>query len=177
MATPNASEASAASDVVAVLNADLLQVFETARPIKATVKEEAKAMDHPLETGATITDHRVILPVEIELALVLASEEYREVYQQIRALFLSSELLTVQTRTGSYPNMLIVGIPHDESPDMMDAAAVAVKLKEAQFVQPQYAALKVKDPANASTVQRGEQQPKTSAQEPRKGSILSGVFR
>ena len=76
-----------AQDVVAVLNANLQQVFQKARAIKATIMRASKAMEHPLETGATITDHRIILPVNIELSMVLSSGDYRTVYQQVRDLF------------------------------------------------------------------------------------------
>jgi len=177
MAATDVDTPSAAVDVVAVLDSDLNQVFELARPVKALVKEESKAMDHPLETGATIIDHRIILPVEIELSFVLNSEEFAEVYQQVRTFFLNAELFTIQTRTGSYPSMLIAGMPHDETPDMADATTLAVSFKEAQFVEPEFSDLKVAQPAASNTVKRGEQQPKTSTQEPRKGSILSGIFR
>ncbi len=30
-------------------------------------------MEHPVESGIIITDHRIILPVEIELSLILTS--------------------------------------------------------------------------------------------------------
>jgi len=168
------------TDVVCVLDSSLTQVFELARPIKATVKEEAKTMEHPLETGATITDHRVVLPVQVELSLVLSSAEYQQVYQQIRGLFLRADLLTVQTRTGSYENQLIVAMPHEETGDMQDGTTLALKLREALFVEPEFSELrviKVANPKNTSTVKRGEQQAKTAPQEPRKASILSGIFK
>ncbi len=177
MAATDTTTASAATDVVCVLNAALEQVFVTARPIKATVKEGSKLMQHPLETGSLATDHRVFLSTEIELSLLLTGEEYRATFQQIRDLYRQGEVLTVQTRAASYPDMLVEVMPHDETPDIYDGLAVAVKLIEARFVEPQFSDIKPANPANASTVKRGEQQPKTSAQEPRKGSILSGVFR
>ena len=99
---PNAS-----ADVVAVFDQDFNQVFENARPIKAAVNEESKIMDHPLETGATISDHQIFLPIGIELSLILSRDDYRSVYQQIKQLFRTNSILTVQTRTDSYPNMLI----------------------------------------------------------------------
>lgn len=177
MAASDTTTASAATDVVCVLNSDLAQVFETARPIKAMVKEGSKLMQHPLETGSLTTDHRVFLSTEVELSMLLTGEEYRATFQQIRDFYLQGERLTVQTRAASYPDMVIESLPHDESPDIYDGVAVALKLIEARFVEPQFADLKTSRPASTNTVKRGEQQPQTSAQEPRKGSILSGVFR
>lgn len=166
----------AAQDVVAVLNSDFAQVFEKARAIKATIARPSRAMEHPLETGDTVTDHRIILPVLIELAVVCASEDYRSVYQQIRDLFKKGELLTVQTRVDSFPSMLIEKMPHDETPDMLDGVAVAISLKEAQFVQPQFSTFKVAQPKDSNTVARGQQQP-TDAPAERRSSVLGSFFK
>lgn len=175
----SAAQPTAAQDVVAVLNADLRQVFQQARAIKATVKRESKAMEHPLETGATVTDHRIILPVGIDLALILSSEDYRGVYQQVRDLFIKGDLLTVQTRVDSFPSMLIDKMPHEETPELFDGVALALSLKEAKFIQAQFSALavaKVAKKKDASTVQKGQQQP-TESPPARKQSVLSGMFK
>lgn len=168
-----------AQDVTAVLDADLNQVFANALMLKATIKRDSKAMEHPLETGATITDHRIILPIGIELALILASEDYAAVYQQVRDIFIKGTLLTVQTRVDSFPSMLIEKMPHDESADMLDGVALALSLKEALFVEPQFSALKVEKvakPKDSTTVKRGQQQP-TESPTARKSSVLSGFFK
>ena len=158
-----------AVDVVGVFDDQFNQVFSNARPIKAMVNESAKAMEHPVETGVTITDHRIILPTEIELSVLVTNsasgQEYRSVYQQIKQLWLNATLLTVQTRTGSYPNMLITDIPHDETADMFDAIAIGIKLKEVLFVEAKFGTLPptaVKNKSKASTVDRGEQQTTTA---------------
>lgn len=173
-----------AQDVVAVLAADFTQVFPTAKMIKVTIGRGSKAMEHPLETGAVVTDHRIVLPVTAELYVVIAGSDYRAAYQQIGDLFKRGELLTVQTRVDSFPSMIIEKMPHDETGDMIDGVAVAISLKEAQFVASQYSALttktvpasKVARPKDASTVNRGQQQPKATPPE-RKGSVLAEVFR
>lgn len=166
----------AAQDVVAVLGPDFQQVFEKARPIKITVMRASKAMEHPLETGATVTDHRIVLPITAELSMILSSEDYRAVYQQVRDIFIRGDLLTVQTRVDSFPSMLIEKMPHDETPDMIDGIALAVSIKEAQFVQPQFSALRVAHPQDSNTAQRGQQQP-TESPEARKSSVLGGFFK
>ena len=160
-------------DVVAVLRADLTQVFVQARAIKAAITRASKAMEHPIETGATITDHRIILPISIELSLLLVTADYRAVYQQVRDIFVAGELLTVQTRADSFPSMLIEKMPHDESTDVYDGVTLALSLKQAQFVQPQFSSFKVAQPADSNTVPRGQQEGTTST---RSSSILSGAF-
>lgn len=150
-----------AADVVAIYGDGFSQVFNNGRPIKAMVRESSKVMEHPIETGATITDFRIILPIEIELSLIINTTDYVSAYEQIRNAYLKATLLTVQTRTGTYDNMLIQEMPHDEDPDMFDVVALALKLKEAQFVTAQFDTLpasNVENPSNASTINRGEQQ-------------------
>jgi hypothetical protein len=163
------------SDVVCVLNASLAQVFELARPVKASVKPEAKPMEHPLESGAVVTDHIVFLPLEVELSMVLAGEDnYRATYKQIRDLFGRGELLTVQTRADSYPSLAIVSMPHEESPESFDALVLALKLREVQFVEAQFTTLKVKHAKDSRTAKRGEQQAQAPAA--RQKSVLSSFF-
>lgn len=160
-------------DVVGIYNADFRQLLATARPIKAVVKPEAMLMKQPLETGASIVDHRIINPIEIELSLVLNGEEYINTYHQAAQLFKNGDLLTVQTRSGVYPNMIISKMPHEESPDNIDVFILAMSLEEARFATTQAGSYVPRNPAKAKTVQRGEQQ-KTETESPKGKSILAG---
>lgn len=144
-------------DTVAVFTQDYKQVFAQARAIKAVVKEQAKVMEHPLESGATITDHRIILPVEIELALILTPASYKDVYKIIKQYYLNSTLLIVQTRSGVYTNQLIAGMPHEEDAELFNTIAIALSLKQVIFVTAQYG-IAPKNPKNSNTVNRGAQQ-------------------
>jgi len=148
---------SSALDVVGVYNQNYVQVFSEARPLKAVVKEASKVMEQPLETGATIVYHSIILPIEIELSLILNSAGYLNVYQQIKQLYLSRELLIVQTKTGEYINQVIQSMPHEEDPDRFDAVIVALKLKETLFAitQIQTVPIAPRNPTDNNTVQRG----------------------
>lgn len=149
------------ADVVAVFDQSFNQLFDGARPLKASINESAKVMEHPVETGVVITDHKIINPIDIELSMLLTPATYTDVYGQIKQTFLAGSLLTVQTRTASYPNMLIAEMPHEEDPGMFDVIALALKLHEVQFVQAQYGTLppsKVKKKSNASTADKGQVQ-------------------
>ncbi len=162
-------------DVVGIYNKEFRQLLQTARPIKAVVKPEAALMKQPLETGATIVDHRIINPIEIELSLVLNGDEYINTYHQAAQLFKNGELLTIQTRSGVYANMVISKMPHEESPDNIDVFMVAMSLEEARFATAQAGNYVPRNPTQAKTVQRGEQQ-KTETESPRGRSILAGWF-
>ncbi len=150
----------AAVDVVGLFDKRFVQCFVDARPMKALIKASSKTMEHPIESGATITDYRVILPVEIELSMMLTAHAYRNIYSQIFDAYKHGHIFSVQTKAGIYPNMLITDMPHEEDPNIFDALMLTLKLREVVLVEAQYEKLpphKVKNKTHASTVQRGEQ--------------------
>jgi len=161
-----------AVDYVALFDQNYNQIFREARAIKAVVKEQAKLMEHPLESGAVITDHRVVLPIEIDLSLVLASTDYVDVYKSIRQYFYDATLIVVQTKAGIYTNQLIAAMPHEEDPTMFDAVTIALSLKQVQFATAQYGIVP-KAATNSTIVNRGTQQgtPATPAQ----STVLEGI--
>jgi hypothetical protein len=145
-----------AYDQVAVFTQEFDQIFRNARAIKAVVKEQAKVMEHPIENGATIVDHRVILPVEIELSLLLTPVDYQNTYKAIKSYYESATLLVIQTKTGIYQNQLIMGMPHEETVEVYDAIALTLSLREALFVVPEFA-ITPAAPSDSTTVERGQQ--------------------
>jgi hypothetical protein len=134
--TQNGFTPTNAYDVVGIFDANFNRLFTDARPLRASVKETAKLMKHPIESGATIVDFRVIDPIEIDLSLVLLSATYVDTYNQIRATFLGNDTINVQTNTGLYTNFLISGMPHEETPDHFDTITISLKLEEVKLATP-----------------------------------------
>lgn len=148
-------------DVVAITDGGFNQLFANARPMIASVYEMADLMEHPIETGAVIADHIVFKPIEISLPLLCVGElAYRSTYAAIRSTFKAGTLLTVRTRTGSYPDMVIAELPHEESGDIFDAISIRLHLREAHFVTPKtgLSSNQVANKSQASTTNRGNQQ-------------------
>lgn len=144
-------------DTVAVFTQDYTQIFRDARPIKAVIKESSKLMEHPIENGAIITDHRIVLPVEIQLSMILTPSTYRQTYEQIKQYYLEGTLLVIQSRSGIYLNQLIQEMPHEEDPTIYDTITLALNLKQVQMVTAQYTTTP-RTPKNSNTVDRGAQQ-------------------
>ncbi len=113
-----------------VTTQDGTEVFPSAQFLKAEVRPESRPMEHPVESGAIITDHRILLPTEIELSAVLSTEDYKDVYKQITTLYVNATLLTVQCRAGTFTNQLIQSIPHTEDAEQYDAILITIKLKQ-----------------------------------------------
>lgn len=112
------------------------QVFEKARPLKGSVREDSRTMDHPLETGAIITDHHILNPVEIEFPLFIPSQYYITTYQQIKNAYINGTLFSVKTAVNVYNNMFITGISHEEDPEFYSAIIMGMRLKQALFTVP-----------------------------------------
>lgn len=169
-----------AVDLVGVFDDDFNQLFPDARPLLCTVREDAQLMDHPVESGATITDHRIMLPVEINLSLMLSDPAND--YEAVKSLYREASLVTVQTRTSTYPNMLIAALPHEESSDVFDKTPLSLVLREVQLVEAQFQALpprQVDAPRDASTAKRGQKSTTTeqpAADGEKKSSTLYRIF-
>lgn len=129
--------------------------------LDAEVSETSKIMEHPIETGAVIADHKVINPVEIRLRLTMPGYEYEPIIKELREYYQASVKLTVQTKAGTYTNMVVCDIPHAETPQNVSNITFNIRLRQALEVKPQYIRLsvnKVKNPKNSDTVKSGEKQ-------------------
>lgn len=169
----------ASQDVVGVFDQKTFkQVFDGARPIKAKVNETATVMSHPVEDGTTVTDHKVINPIDIELSMIIPTADYRSVYQTIKRHFTQSTLLVVQTRSDVYRSMIISAMPHDEDADVSDSLTIAVKLSEVKFAKVvtggRVAVSSPKNAKNSKTQDTGKKQPTEATNKDKKQSILKG---
>src|ERR1700744_6114605 len=82
-------------DVVQVLNQQTnTQIFSGARPVKAEVRETARVMDYPVETGVILSDHRISMPTEIALTCIIPASQYSIAYVAIRNAWLAPTLLS-----------------------------------------------------------------------------------
>jgi hypothetical protein len=138
------------------------QMFANARPLKATVRETSKVMEHPVETGAVIADHHIINPVEIDLSMIVNSQFYAATYTQMRQAFVNATLLSVKTRVGTYSDMIIADMPHEEDAEQYDAITIALHLKQVLFVVEGTSStiqnFQPTSPANSNTIGSGLQQ-------------------
>lgn len=143
-------------DRVAVLNSSFQQVFPNARPVNADVKEDSSLFDHPIETGQLITDYAIILPTEITLDLIVEQPYYRATYQLIKGLYVTKQLLIVQTNADNYPNMVIVSMPHRERPEFFDGLPITLRFRQVQLV-PDPSTFVPADPTQVDTQNLGQQ--------------------
>lgn len=126
--------------------------------MSCNVVDDAKMCEHPIESGAVITDHKIFNPVEIDIRLSLPNYIYRSVYQELRQIFEESPKLRIKTKTGWYSNMVLQGLPHEEKPENFDRIVFDLHFKEVKEVQPKYiklAASQLKNTENSTTKKVG----------------------
>lgn len=149
------------------------QILRGASIIQAQINEHAQTFTHPLENGRNIIDHRIIQPVEIEFRVLLIDDKVgrlerlitgvseklaSDTYDEMKQNFLDGTLLSIQTRSSTYPDQIMTAMPHEETSAIFDG--LAVTFKTMQVLTPTDAP--TFDAANASdsnTVSRGKQNP------------------
>lgn len=146
-------------DILGIYNGGT-QVFQKARPLKASVLEPSRIMKHPAETGVMLADHQVIDPVEIDLPLVIPAQYYAATYQQIIQARNAATLLSVKTPVNVYQNMIISKVPLDFSPEHFNAVIITLRLEQVLFeipgsAQPLPANYSTAAPEDQNTVQSG----------------------
>ena len=168
--------ATKAIDVVGIFDINFNQVFPDARPLKASVKDDAMFFKHPLESSANRIDHIIFQPVSISMSLMMSGIDYKSVYQQIKQVYRNQDELIVQTKTDTYENMYVQGMPYEESAENFDSVIMNLLLEETKLsitviiFAPEFQ-------SDSDTKNRGQQEPgtPTDAQDER-GSTLSRWF-
>jgi len=130
MSSYSMAMASFAVDVVRITDEFGAQLFTEARAMRAAVNRSSTLCEHPLETGNTAADFKVIKPNVAQLTMFIPADAYGSVYQEIEQAYTDSTSLIVQTRASSFANMVITDMPHDEAPDLGDTVAVTLTIKE-----------------------------------------------
>lgn len=100
----------------------------------ADVADSSELCEHPIESGAKITDHQIQLPVEIKLQIVLPFYWYEEVYKELKELKETGTYLCVHTKAGVYDRMVIKEIPHKESVENVNRLVFDCTLKQAFLI-------------------------------------------
>lgn len=166
---------------VTVLDTESFEtLFASAHPMRVAVRETKRATKFAVEDGSERSDHVVRELTEIQIDFLLV-DDTRNQFESLRQAFDQNKLLTVQTKVKSYESMLIVDMPHDETPELGMAVNVPIRMQEWIEVKPEFGTLppaKVENKGQSSTVKRGQQTTEESGEgKRRQGSVLSGVFK
>ena len=141
------------------------------------VQETSTVTKYKVEDGTNRNDHIVHNPTEIMMRFTLAGE-VSQLFNAIKQTYTERALVTVQTRTDVYADMIVTDIPQEQTGAAMDAVTLDVRMSEWREVVPEHGELtqaKVAKPEQSSTVKRGSQA--TSETPPaKKQSVLRSIF-
>lgn len=136
------------------------EILRLSSIISCRVTDTARLMEHPVESGAIITDHKVFQPKRFVVTVALSEMNYSTEYAELYNVYKRCESVTLQTKAQIYQNLQIESIPHEEKAEAMTRLIFNIGLKEAQVVNASYiegvsSGGGVASATNSSTVSRG----------------------
>lgn len=98
--------------------------------LSAEVIEDCKLTEHPLENGQVLADNKVIMPTEINVQITLPAQDYKDKLETLKKYKDENQMIYVETKFGSYPNMQIVNIPCNMNINNINRLTFNIKLRE-----------------------------------------------
>lgn len=144
--------------------------------IRCTVSDKARLMEHPLEMGGKIVDHKVFEPITANLQIAMPISGFEMECATLKELYRKGTMLSLQTKAYVYENLQISGIPHEETAENINRLVFNIELREAQVAQSVYVdkSTKVKSKADAPTKKVGQVQGKSDSA---LFSMFGGLFK
>lgn len=138
--------------------------------VREVGRDELVITDHPVETGAAISDHAFIRPVEVEMVLGWSDSTAgyvgytREVYEALLSLQKSREPFSLSTGKRNYQNMLLGSLGQQTDEKSENILMVTARFREVIIVSTQMTApnsAQASPEKTGSTADKGQQQLKS----------------
>lgn len=101
--------------------------------IDAKVNIESSLCDHPVESGALITDASIILPVKAEVSVAMPTFFAERIYEQMKDMYrLKKDKIILQTKYGLYKNLVLQNIEYELEHETVDRTKFVLTLREIQ---------------------------------------------
>ena len=174
-------------DIVEIVDDNGNNIFDGATIMRISINDSADFMRQPRENGASQVDHKIDLPIEAKVTLIIGGElksplpssiedfqnielfgsslSYTDVYSKIQKAKIEATRLRLQTKAATYENLYIESIPHEEDPRKFSVITMILGLKQALIFSATAQELteeKTIDPKDADIVNRGQIEPKSS---------------
>ena len=149
------------------------ELLGNAAIVSCSVNDSSKLMEHPIESGAVISDYKVFNPVTASVVVALSASGFESEYAQIYAAYKNCEFLTLQTKTNVYKNLQVLSIPHEATFKTINRPTITINLKEALTVDAAFTVgSNLKNPANTNTKDLGHVQTQKTAN----STLLKDLF-
>ena len=118
---------------------DLKEVLSGLEIVRIALEDNAKIFEHPLETGAVITDHIIYNPKNVAIQAYISNDD-EETLLELETLYLSGASLKIQAGNKIIDKVVIAGKPNEITGTVFDKTLYSINFKEAQEVTPAYTA-------------------------------------
>lgn len=158
-------------------NDDLSERLAGAQIMNLTINESATATKYAVEDGTTKSDHVFENLTEVNIS-VLIVDDIAKAFEEMRDIYKTRALVTIQTRTAVYKNLLLTAIPQTQKKGTLESSEVELSFIEWKEVKPEYGELspqKVSKKPQASKVKKGTT-PTTETPPEKKKSVLHSLI-
>lgn len=132
-------------------------------PLEATIGVQSQIMEHPLEIDVSagqdyqrgmssaqsyLVDHQIILPSNVNVALVLPTFLYTSVLEEMANLIYTKKMLAIVTKAGVYRRQVLLSYDIPLRVETLSRMIVSLKFREIQITVNE--APVAEDPAHSS---------------------------
>ena len=158
---------------VSLYNENGQELLTSASIVSCSVNDTSKLMEHPIESGAVVSDYKIFNPVTATLTVALSQMEYSSEFAEVYSIYKSCKFVTLQTKTNVYQNLQILSLQHEANSQNVNRPSLVIQFKEALTVEAQFDSVKtLKNAGSGNTKNLGSKQ----AVESPKNSILKDIF-
>ena len=141
---------------------NLTEVLTGLQITRIAFEDNAKLFEHPIETGAVITDHEIFDPCKVVIQAYISNDD-ASTLTELEQLYLSGTPLKIRAGNKIIPKAIIASKPFEINGTIFDKTLYSIAFKEYFEVTPTYSKMpprKVRKKANASRVNKGVKQAK-----------------
>ena len=141
---------------------NLTEVLTGLQITRIAIEDNAKLFEHPIETGAVITDHEIFDPNRGVIQAYISNDD-AETLTELMQLYKSGTPLKIRAGNQIIPKALIASKPFEINGAVFDKTLYSISFKEYYEVTPTDSKMpprKVRNKANASRVNKGMKQAK-----------------
>lgn len=147
------------SNLIAILDEDGNQLFDTAVNIGVSVLPSKTFARHSLENKQVVIDDQYDNPTSLSMRVILNPSDYASVYNQIKEAYESVTSFIIQTKVDIYQNMFIESLPHEEDPSMFNTISMTLSFTEQLINEPDIELMpitRVSSPSDSDSVEAGQ---------------------
>lgn len=109
--------------------------------MSAEVNITSDLCDHPIETGAKITDSAIRNPISAKVEIIMPTAFYEKIYKQVYDYYENKKKLMLMTKFAMYKNLVIKDMPYKLERGTVDRPSIVLSLREVMEVVPEYMAM------------------------------------